>query len=108
MKNPGNRKGHRTPSPQGLIKIKRIGLEAFLNLRKLLNKFKPRPKIKRTGIKQLMLKTFPERPNGLSENGTGLNPVSAYKPSNAINTCESLPWRWRRVYAWEQYINDTK
>lgn len=105
----GNRKGHRTPTPEGLTKIKRISFETFLNLKALLKKFSQRPKAKRTVVKHLAVGSLPEWTKGLSGSGEAwLKPTNGYKPSNIVNAYESLFWRWRRVIAWERYINDKK
>ena len=97
----GNGKTHRTPTPQGLRKIKVIRLEAFLSLKALFNKckcFNSKERLYR-------LKAVKVRKN--EPDIVAQNYVNEYEPSNAINVYDSSPWQWRRVAQWHRYINDS-
>ena len=96
---PGNGKIHRTPSPVGLRKIKRISFEVFLSLKELLNNFKPRfeKKIRPYCKRQIVInKPEPVQP------AYG----QPYEPTNMADAYDSLFWQWRRVAEWYRYIND--
>jgi hypothetical protein len=96
----GNGKIHRTPTPQGIRKIKVIRLEAFLLLKALFNKckcFNSKERLRR-------LKAVKVRKD-MSISGAQ-NYANEYEPSNAINVYDSSPWRWRRVAQWHRYITD--
>jgi hypothetical protein len=96
----GNGKIHRTPTPQGLRKIKVIRFEAFLLLKALFDNckcFNSKERLHR-------LKAVKVRKN---EPGiVAQNYVNEYEPSNAINVRDSSPWQWRRVNEWDHYMND--
>ena len=96
----GNGKTHRTPSPVGLRKIKRITLELFLSLEALVDSFKVIDLITPRGY-QKKSKLSPKEPDSIIQHY-----AHEYEPSNAINVCDSAPWRWRRVNEWDRYIND--
>jgi len=98
----GNGKTHRTPSPAGLRKIKRVSSELFLSLEALVNSLKvidlitPRgyqkkSKVLRFNKTRTAVKTTPNE----------------YRPSKIINVFHSPLWRWRRVNEWDRYINDS-
>ena len=97
----GNGKTHRTPSPAGLQKIKRVSLEIFLSLQALVNSFKvsdlitPRGYQKKSKVlKHVKIDTVIDtRPN-------------EYRPSKITGVLDSQLWRWRRVNEWDRYIND--
>ena len=96
----GNGKIDRTPTPQGLRKIKAITLEAFLRLKELVKCFKvygsftPRRKRKKPTI------TLKEPKIVMQNNAHG------YEPSKISNAYDSPLWQWRRVNQWHRYIND--
>jgi hypothetical protein len=81
-------------------KIKRITLEAFLRLKELLKRFK-QPQVNK--IRQPR-KKLPK----IYKIATGDNYEykRAFEPSKIANTRDSLFWSWRRVIAWDKYIND--
>ena len=96
----GNGKIHRTPTPQGLRKIKVIRLEAFLSLKELFNKckcFNSKERLRR-------LRSVKVRKDMPVDDAK--NYVNEYEPSNAINVYDSSLWRWRRANDWHRYIND--
>jgi hypothetical protein len=81
-------------------KIKRITSGAFLGIKELLKKIK-RPRVK---TKQCCRKKPPviyKIANDLTS-----YEAHAYEPSNIGDTYDSMFWSWRRVIAWEKYIND--
>ena len=93
----GNGKIDRTPTPQGLIKIKRVSLEAFLRLKELVNSIKmitPRGNRKKSVLKRKKLCIVKQ------------DHINNYGPSNIIYVYDSLILRWRRVNEWHRYIND--
>jgi len=83
-----------------LKKIKIISFETFLNLKELLREFdqsvvaKPEHRF--------------NKPPALNEKrNVNIQLYShIYEPTQIINTRNSLFWQWRRVIAWERYIND--
>ena len=110
MLNVGNGKRHRTPTPQGLRKIKRISFEAFFNLKGLFKDFR-RDAIKPKSGSNLLshraptindleteIHLAPHKKNGIA--------MYDYEPSRMHNTRNSSFWQWRRVVEWERYIND--
>jgi len=93
----GNGKIHRTPTPQGLRKIKRVSLEVFLRLKELVNGIKvitPRGNRK----KSILSRKEPDI--------AIRHYAHEYEPSNISNAYDGLYWRWRRVNEWDRYIND--
>jgi hypothetical protein len=91
-------KRHPTPSPAGLLKIKRISFNTFLMLKYLFNSVKvitPRGNRKKSKLR------FKDRVTAIP------NYIYEYKPSNIIYADDSLLWQWRRVNEWHRYINDT-
>ncbi len=96
----GNGNRHRTPSPVGLRKIKRVSLELFLSLRALVNSFKVSDLITPRGY-QKKSKSPRKTPDIAVRHY-----AHEYEPSNAINVRDSSPWKWRRVNEWDKYIND--
>ena len=100
MSGAGNGKIHRTPTPSGIRKIKRVSLEIFLSLKELVNSVK---------VVELITPRGYQKKSKSSLKKTDIvirHYVHEYEPSNAINVCDSLPWRWRRVNEWDRYIND--
>ena len=96
----GNGKIHRTPTPQGLRKIKVIRLEAFLSLKALFNKckcFNSKERLHR-------LRSVKVRKDELGV--IAKNCVNEYEPSKMVNVYDSPLWQWRRVAQWHRYIND--
>jgi len=94
----GNGKIDRTPSPAGLIKIKRVSLEVFLRLKELVNSVKvitPRGNRKKSILRRKNLDVIVRR-----------HYEHEYEPSNAAYVQDSPPWRWNRVAEWHRYIND--
>jgi len=100
LKNSGNGKRHRIPLPVRPRKIKRITFEAFLDIKELLKKIKrPRAKIRRRYRKKPPV--IYKITNDLAHYET-----RSYEPSKIGDTYNSRFWSWRRVIAWEKYIND--
>jgi hypothetical protein len=97
----GNGKIHRTPTPQGLKKIKVIRLEAFLSLKALFNKCKC------FNSKERLHRIKAVKVSKDMSVCCAKNYVNEYEPSNAINVYDSSPWQWRRVAQWHRDINDT-
>ena len=97
----GNGKIHRTPTPQGIRKIKVIRLEAFFSLKALFNKCKCFNSKERRPYHSRSVKVRKNEPDIATQNY-----VNEYEPSNAINVYDSSPWQWRRVTEWHRYIND--
>ena len=96
----GNGKIHRTPSPQGLRKIKRVSLETFLRLKEFVNSLKVyEPITPRGNRKKSILRR--KKPVIAKQNHT-----NEYVPSNISNAYDSPLWQWRRVAQWNRYIND--
>jgi hypothetical protein len=96
----GNGKIHRTPTPQGLRKIKVIRLEAFLSLKALFNKckcFNSKERLRRLRT----VKVRKDVPGIVVQNR-----VNEYEPSKMINVYDSPLWQWRRVIQWDKYLND--
>ena len=97
----GNGKTHRTPSPAGLQKIKRVSSELFLSLQALVNSFKAPNLITPRGYhkKSKVIKhdkisaAIDTRPD-------------EYSPSKIVSVLYSPLWQWRRVNEWDRYIND--
>ena len=97
----GNGKTHRTPSPVGLRKIKRVSLELFLSLQALVNDLK-------------VIELIP--PRGYQKKSKVLRPAIAgavidtrpdeYRPSAITSVLDSQLWQWRRVNEWDRYVND--
>jgi hypothetical protein len=97
----GNRKIHGIPLPERPRKIKRITLEAFSGIKELVKRVKqPRvDKIRRRRKKAVKKHKI----TGCDEQGH----KKSYEPDEFIgDTRESRLWSWRRVIAWERYIND--
>ena len=81
-------------------KIKRITLEAFLRIKELLKKIK-RPWVnKKWQHHKKPLKTYKRTNNNAQEY------KRIYEPSEISDTYDSTFWGWRKVIAWEKYIND--
>jgi len=96
----GNGKIHRTPTPQGLRKIKVIRLEAFLSLKALFNKCKC------FNSKERHYQPRSVRIRKDETDVVARSCVNEYEPSNMINAYDSPLWQWRRVVQWHRYIND--
>ena len=96
----GNGKGHRTPTPQGLRKIKRISSEVFLSLKELVNSIKACNSITPRGYRKKSKSLYNNQTFIVQHN------VCGYVPTNIINVRKSSPWQWRRVNEWDRYIND--
>ena len=96
----GNGKRHRTPTPQGLRKIKRISSEVFLSLKELVDSIKAYNSITPRGYRKKSILSR-KKPKIIIQNH-----ACEYKPSNMSNVYDSLLWRWRRVTQWHRYIND--
>jgi hypothetical protein len=96
----GNGKRHCTPLPERPRKIKRITLEAFLGIKELLKKIK-RPRVNKRQPYSKEAKLIYKIANEFR-----IYAAHTYKPSNIINTGDSLFFSWRRVKEWEKYIND--
>ncbi len=97
----GNGKIDRTPTPQGLRKIKVIRFEAFLSLKALFNKckcFNSKERLCR-------LRSVKVRKDVLGV--VAKNRVNEYEPSKMVNAYDSSLWRWRRVAQWHRYITDS-
>jgi hypothetical protein len=96
----GNGKIDRTPTPQGLRKIKRVSLEVFLRLKAFINSLNVFDQITSRGDRKIsILKRA--KPVIATQNCT-----YDYEPSNAIYVQDSPLWQWRRVAQWHRYIND--
>jgi len=96
----GNRKRHSTPLTLRARKIKRITFEGFCQIKALLGKLE-RPHIKRKRIySKKKPKIYKLNNDSIDEHKRN------YEPSNAINSGDNLYYSWRRVIAWEKYIND--
>ena len=96
----GNGKRDNPPFSVRPRKIKVITFESFLKIKKILNKFK-QPRIlkkQRSNKKQSSILKIPT--NDVQKN------IYSYEPSNISFAYDSLFWRWRRVIAWHNYIND--
>jgi hypothetical protein len=97
----GNGKRHRTPSPVGLRKIKRVSFNAFLRLKELFNSVKVYDSITPRGYRKKSI---------LRHKNPGMtiqqHYVYEYEPSNMINAYDSSLWQWRRVDEWHRYLND--
>ena len=103
----GNGKRHSNPLPVRPRKIKRITSEAFLSIKELFGKFKPYFKTKRSMRIQTPRRCMRRRSVFLRGGEARLkNHTHTYEPSNIDSTRNSLFWSWRRVVAWERYIND--
>ena len=97
----GNGKTHRTPSPAGLKKIKRVSLELFLRLQAIVNDLK-------------VIELIPPRGYQKKSKVLKFNRISAiidtrpdeYRPSAITSVLDSQLWQWRRVNEWDRYIND--
>ena len=84
----GNGKRHRTPSPAGLRKIKRISFDAFQRLKELVNSIKMYDSITPRGNrKKSILKS------GDSDITVQQHYVYEYEPSNIIHADNSLLWQ---------------
>ena len=97
----GNGKTHRTPSPAGLQKIKRVSLELFLSLQALVNNVKV--------IKLITPRGYQKKSKVLKLGRTGVvidTRPDEYRPSKIASVLDSQLWRWRRVNEWDRYIND--
>ena len=97
----GNGKGHRTPHPVGLRKIKRVSLEVFLRLKEFVNSLKVYDSITPRGNRQKSILKR-DKPVVATQNCT-----YEYEPSNMIYVHDSPLWQWRRVSEWHRYINDS-
>ena len=97
--NSGNGNIHRTPTPEGLRKIKIISFKAFIGLKELLKIFKP--------LKKRIIQHYQKQRIVIDTPINDHQPCAGlYEPSNITNTPDSLFWRWRRVKEWYRYIND--
>jgi hypothetical protein len=96
----GNGKRHRTPSPAGIRKIKRVSFEVFLRLKELLYSVKVNDSITPRGNRKKSIFSRSEPDIEIR------HCAHEYEPSNAINVRDSAPWQWRRVNEWHRYIND--
>ena len=95
----GNGKIDHTPSPVGLRKIKRISFEVFLELKELLNNFKPRFEKKIQSCRKRRAAAYEPEPDQPAYE-------QSYEPTNMGDAYDSLFWQWRRVTQWHYYIND--
>ncbi len=52
--------------------------------------------------------SYPEEPVKIYETTKVIAPnqMPAYEPSKIGDTYDSTFWQWRRVIAWERYLND--
>ena len=97
----GNRKGHRTPSPQSLRKIKRINLEAFNRIKILLKEFR-QPAAKQPHRIRVKLPAISFKKSVIKQ----ISPCIRGQ-EHIINMQSSSCWQWRRVVEWERnIIND--
>lgn len=102
FENAGNGKRHRIPTPEGLKKIKRISFETFLNLKELLKEFNPNQCLNRKNRNRFKKPLISNRKQDVTKKLDS----RTYEPTQITNTRDSLFWQWRRVIAWERYIND--
>jgi len=106
----GNGKRHRTPTPQGLRKIKRISFEAFLALKGLFKDFRQNSEKVLSGSNSLSLRapTINDLKTKIHSTVCKKNNIAMqeYEPSRINNTRNSSFWQWRRVAEWQRYIND--
>ena len=106
----GNGKRHRTPTPQGLRKIKRISFEAFLDLKGLFKDFRRNAKKIQYGSNFLSHRApiINDLKTEIHSTLHKKNNVAMYdyEPSRIDNTRNSSFWQWRRVAEWHRYIND--
>ena len=107
----GNGKGHRTPTPLRLKKIKIVSINAFLYLKELFKNFR-REAVKPGKDSKVLIRRAPtiddlETTIQLSppkKNGSAI--YYDYEPSRIQDTRNSSFWQWRRVSEWFRYIND--
>lgn len=88
------------PPPQGLKKIKRVGVNAFLRLKELVNNVKVCSSITPRGYR---------KKSSFSREGPVIaarDYTSGYEPSNIDTAYDSLYWSWHRIIEWDRYIND--
>jgi hypothetical protein len=98
----GNGKRHRTPSPVGLRKIKRVSFKVFCALKELVNSVK---------VNDLIPTRRDQKKSVLRRKKLGLvqqSHVNEYEPSTTINMFSSPPWQWHRIAEWDRYINNAE